>query len=236
MSHIQKKATARSLSVHLTDFFFLFSPLFSTCRYVEQRSSDAPRSSRPECHSYGSKCRWDDSLHAGSKLHHRHHLSRISVCSLCCHGMLCLCMKSVFSLLKITDWEVISYRQTGHDGKNFHEWWKGIKKSREMMPERCRKETKRKDLLINVRRLFAQETVAAQKFRMEQRVGSGQTAGLIFSTVVKLNVWNSVEIRDRHLQCRHFSIAVSNVKHVTVNNNNKQQPHLLLNLFFTDSL
>lgn len=98
-----KKATARSLSVHLTDFFFLFSPLFSTCRYVEQRSSDAPRSSRPECHSYGSKCRWDDSLHAGSKLHHRHHLSRISVCSLCCHGMLCLCMKSVFSLLKITD-------------------------------------------------------------------------------------------------------------------------------------
>lgn len=50
------------------------------------------------------------------------------------------------------------------------------------MPERCRKETKRRDLLINVRRLFAQETVAAQ------RVGSGQTAGLIFSTVVKLNV------------------------------------------------
>lgn len=144
MSHIQKKATARSLSVHLTDFFFLFSPLFSTCRHVEQRSSDAPRSSRPECHSYGSKCRWDDSLHAGSKLHHRHHLSRISVCSLCCHGMLCLCMKSVFSLLKITDWEVISYRQTGHDGKNFHEWWKGIKKSREMMPERCRKRDKTK--------------------------------------------------------------------------------------------
>lgn len=56
------------------------------------------------------------------------------------------------------------------------------------MPERCRKETKRRDLLINVRRLFAQETVATQKFRMEQRVGSGQTAGLIFSTVVKLNV------------------------------------------------
>lgn len=104
------------------------------------------------------------------------------------------------------------------------------------MPERCRKETKRRDLLINVRRLFAQETVAAQKFRLEQRAGSGQTAGLIFSTVVKLNVCNSVEIRDRHLQCRHFSIAVSNVKHVTVNNNNKQQPHLLLNLFFTDSL
>lgn len=73
----------------------IFSPSFSPCRYSEQCSPDAPCSSRSEWHSYGRQYWWNDSLHAGSQLHYRPHLSGIGLCSLRCHGMTHVCISTV---------------------------------------------------------------------------------------------------------------------------------------------
>lgn len=69
-------------------------------RHAEQLALDAAWSSRPERLSDGSLCRWHGSLHAGSQLHHRHHLSGLRLCALSCHGTPCvlLFLRSVFAL------------------------------------------------------------------------------------------------------------------------------------------
>lgn len=81
----------RSINMSLFISVFPRPPfiLFPPCRHSEQRSPDASCSSRSERQSHGSQRWWDDSLHAGSQLHHGPHLSRICLCALRRHGMAC---------------------------------------------------------------------------------------------------------------------------------------------------
>lgn len=91
----------RSSSIEIYSFCCHLSAVpwpFFSCSYrsSEQQSSDASWAPCPQRLPHGRQCWWNDSIHAGSKFHHRHHLSGICVCSFCCHGILSVNSVSLF--------------------------------------------------------------------------------------------------------------------------------------------